>query len=48
MQEGIQQGLQEGKQEEKLLIAANLKKMGFSLDTIQQATGLTKEEIEAL
>ncbi len=47
-EEGHEQGLQEGKQEEKLLIATNLKKMGFSLDTIQQATGLTKEEIEAL
>ena len=48
IQQGIQQGMEQGVKQEKLLIAANLKKMGLSLENIMLATGLTKEQVEAL
>lgn len=48
MKQGIQQGMEQGVKQEKLLIAANLKKMGLSLENIMLATGLTKEQVEAL
>lgn len=47
-EQGIQQGMEQGVKQEKLLIAANLKKMGLSLENIMLATGLTKEQVEAL
>jgi len=43
-EQGQKEGMQQGKQE----TAANLKKLGVSLETIMQASGLTKEQIEAL
>jgi predicted transposase/invertase (TIGR01784 family) len=43
-----QDGIQEGIQKEKLQIARNLKAMGLSIEAIQQATNLSKEEIQAL
>ena len=48
IQEGRQEGRLEGRQEGKQETAANLKKLGVPLDTIMQASGLTKEQIEAL
>ena len=54
--EGMQQGLEEGRaegraegmQQEKLAIATNLKKLGTPIDIIVQASGLTKEQVDAL
>ena len=37
--------IEEGRQEEKLEIARNMIKLGFDIDTIIKATGLTKREI---
>ena len=48
MEQGVKQGMEQGVKQEKLLIAANLKKMGLSLENIMLATGLTKEQVEAL
>ena len=48
IQQGMQQGMEQGVKQEKLLIAANLKKMGLSLENIMLATGLTKEQVEDL
>jgi predicted transposase/invertase (TIGR01784 family) len=48
IQKGIEKGIQKGKLEEKLLIARNMKALGISVDTIQQATNLTDEEIQNL
>lgn len=44
LQQGIQQGIQQG----VLKAAINLKKLGVSLDAIEQATGLSIEDIQAL
>ena len=44
LQQGIQQGIQQG----VLKTAINLKKLGVSLDAIEQATGLSIEDIQAL
>lgn len=44
LQQGIQQGIQQG----ALKTAINLKKLGVSLDAIEQATGLSIEDIQAL
>ena len=48
IQEGKREGIQKGKQEEKNNIAKTLKQQGIPLETIVQATGLTKEEVEEL
>ena len=45
---GLEEGLEKGARQEKLLSAANLKKLGVSTDIISQATGLSIEEIEKL
>ena len=47
-EQGHKEGMQEGKLEGKQETAANLKKLGVPLETIMQASGLTKEQIEAL
>ena len=47
-EEGWEEGREEGIQQEKLLTAANFKKLGVSPDIIVQATGLTAEEIAEL
>ena len=44
MQEGIQQGLQKGLR----TVATNMIQQGMSVELIQQATGLTSEEIQTL
>ena len=49
--EGREEGLEIGREEgykEKLQTAANLKKLGVSVDIIAQATGLSVDEIEKL
>ena len=45
---GIEQGMKQGKNEEKLDIAFNLKKSGFSFKDIAENTGLPIETIENL
>ncbi|HRI31786.1 MAG TPA: hypothetical protein PLQ21_09660, partial [Candidatus Kapabacteria bacterium] len=42
------EGKIEGKVEGKIEIAQSLKELGVAIDTIIQATGLTREEIEEL
>lgn len=46
--DGQEKGREEGKQEERLAIAAKLKAQGFPIDAIAEATGLSKEQLEAL
>lgn len=46
--EGRVKGREERVREANLNNARNLKKMGVTIDVISQATGLSKEEIEAL
>jgi predicted transposase/invertase (TIGR01784 family) len=46
--EGIEEGMEQGKQQEKINIARILKQKGTDIDTITEATGLTREEIEKL
>ena len=47
-EEGIKEGIKKGKKEEKIKIAKELLKLGLSIEDIQKATKLTKEEIEKL
>ena len=46
--EGRVEGKAEGIAEEKLSMATNLKSLGVDIDTIVQASGLSREEIEKL
>lgn len=46
--EGKAEGIAEGIAEEKLSMATNLKSLGVDIDTIVQASGLSREEIEKL
>jgi predicted transposase/invertase (TIGR01784 family) len=49
IQQGMQEGIQQGLQYEKLEIAKNmLWNLHLGLDIVQQATGLSKEELERL
>ena len=51
LREGMTQGIAQGKKEEKekiLEIAKNLLKINMTIEQIEKATGLTKEEIERL
>ncbi len=48
MEKGIQEGIEQGKQQEKVNIARTLKQQGTDFDTIAQATGLSRTEIEEL
>lgn len=48
LMEGREEGLAEGRTKERLEIARNLKKIGFSTENIILGTGLTAEEIEEL
>jgi len=43
---GIQQGFSEGSYQTKLETAKNLLEMGFAIEAIVRATGLSKEEVE--
>ena len=45
---GIQQGFADGAYQTKLETAKNLLQFGLSIENIVQATGLTKEEVEAI
>ena len=45
---GLQQGLEEGRQEGKAEVAGTMKRMGLPVETIIQATGLSREEIERI
>ena len=46
--QGMNQGIAKGQKEEKKKIAKNLLKINMSIKQIEEATGLTKEEIEKL
>ena len=48
LREGMTQGIAQGKKEEKKKIAKNLLKINMTIEQIEKATGLTKEEIERL
>jgi predicted transposase/invertase (TIGR01784 family) len=48
LEEGKQMGLEEGKYHEKLSIARNLLSLGFSVEQIAQATGLSLQQVENL
>lgn len=48
LKEYRQEGLEEGREEGRRLTAASLKKLGVSSDIIAEATGLTRDEIQAL
>ena len=43
---GIQQGFSDGSYKTKLETAKNLLEMGFAIEAIVRATGLSKEEVE--
>ena len=47
-QEGISQGFADGSYQTKLETAKNLTEMGFAVEAIAKATGLSCEEIEKL
>ena len=46
--EGLVEGIEIGRKEEKRVIALNLKNIGVPIEQIVAATGLTKDEVEAL
>jgi predicted transposase/invertase (TIGR01784 family) len=47
-EEGKKEGIEEGRKKEKRETAENLIKIGLSIEEIQKATGLSKQEIEEL
>ena len=46
IEQGIQQGFSDGSYQTKLETAKNLLEMGFAIEAIVRATGLSKEEVE--
>ncbi|UTD13593.1 hypothetical protein HO345_11670 [Treponema denticola] len=46
IQQGIEQGFSDGSYQTKLETAKNLLEMGFAIEAIVRATGLSKEEVE--
>ena len=48
IQQGIQQGFADGSYRKALETAKILKQLGDSVQKIMQATGLSKEEVEAI
>ena len=46
IQQGIQQGFADGSYQKALETAKNLLEMGFAIEAIVRATGLSKEEVE--
>jgi len=46
--EGLEEGIEQGKQQEKINIARTFKHKGIDLETIAEATRLTRKEIEEL
>ena len=48
VKEGLEKGRNEGQEKEKIKIATTMLKMGLSVETIMQATGLSAGEVAAL
>ena len=48
IEQGIEQGFSEGSYQTKLETAKNLLEMGFAIEAIVRATGLTQEEVESI
>ena len=48
LEQGLKKGMEQGLEQGKLQIARNLKSLGIDVQTIQQSTGLTLEEINNL
>ncbi|NEP12302.1 MAG: Rpn family recombination-promoting nuclease/putative transposase [Symploca sp. SIO2C1] len=48
IKEGMEKGIEQGKQQEKVNIARTFKLKGIDIETIAQATGLAREQIEKL
>ena len=48
VKQGREQGREEGREEEKKVMAKRLRDLGVDPQIIQEATGLTREEIKAL
>ena len=48
IKEGIAQGIEKGRNEERLKIAASMKRLGMSNESIAEATGLCIEEINSI
>ena len=46
--QGIERGIEQGAYQNKLETAKNLTEMGFAIEAISKATGLSLEEIESL
>lgn len=47
-EEAFEEGKEEGEKETKKIIAKNMLKLKINIDTISEATGLTKKEIHEL
>ena len=48
LQEGLEKGRAEGRAEERIVIAANMKRLGIPAEQISQSTGMTVEEIKGM
>ena len=48
IEQGIQQGFSNGSYQAKVETARNLLEMGFAIEAIVRATGLTQEEVESV
>ena len=48
IEKGIEQGFSEGSYQTKLETAKNLLEMGFAIEAIVRATGLSREEVESI
>ncbi|EPF37500.1 hypothetical protein [Treponema denticola] len=48
IEQGIEQGFSEGSYQTKLETAKNLLEMGFAIEAIVRATGLSREEVESV
>ena len=48
IRQGIEQGFSEGSYQTKLETAKNLLEMGFAIEAIVRATGLSREEVESV
>ncbi|MBR5664341.1 MAG: hypothetical protein IKX13_01155, partial [Bacteroidales bacterium] len=45
---GLEKGRAEGRAEERIVIAANMKRLGIPAEQISQSTGMTVEEIKGM
>ena len=48
IQQGMHQGMQQGRQEGLFTVAKNMLDLHLGLDVVQQATGLSRQEIASL